>query len=87
MEAKTILLRFLGTFYFSQGRYANHQLNRALDLKEALEIGDLEDADKEQDAGLEQRPPHNARVCALGSYNDRYVTTSTRMGGVGQSFL
>lgn len=43
-------------------------LNDALDLKEALQVRDLEDTDEEQDARLEQRPPNDTRVCALGSY-------------------
>jgi len=42
-------------------------LNDALDLKEALQVRDLEDTHEEKDARLEQRPPNNTRVCALGS--------------------
>lgn len=43
------------------------RLDDALDLKEALEVCDLEDADKEKNARLEQRPPYHTRVGALGS--------------------
>ena len=43
-------------------------LDDALDLEEALEVCDLEETNDKENTRLEQGPPDNTPVRALGSY-------------------
>jgi hypothetical protein len=56
----------------------HQRLNDTLDFKESLQIKDLERTDAHQNHSLNQTPPHDALICALGGCLIRRIPFNKR---------